>query len=119
MNKKLLFILGFIFAFNSFLAAQKNIVKPAPVTMTAIKAAPEQIDDQEHPYGGTFQIICDKKARKKEVFSTDLLKQIEESRLENEEKILVLSPVTKIRILSRQQISAPNFQPIEKLYSFE
>jgi hypothetical protein len=119
MNKKSFLILGFMLALNSFASAQKGLaVTPAPVKAINMNKASVG-DDQEHPYGGTFQIICSKEAGKQEVFTTDLLKLVEENRLENEEKILVLSPVTKVRILSKQQISAPGFQPIQKLYSFE
>jgi hypothetical protein len=120
MNKNLLVVIGLMLAFNSFLIAQKNCPKP-PVypTVEAINAPKTEIDEQDHPYGGTFQIICDKNAGKKEIFTTDLLKLVEENRLENEEKTIVLSSITKIRILSKKQISAPDFHPIEKLYSFE
>jgi hypothetical protein len=120
MNKNLLLVIGLMLAFNSFVVAQKNCPKPTVYpTVTAINSPKAEVDDQEHPYGGTFQIICDKNARKKEIFTTDLLKLVEDNRLENEEKILVLSPITKIRILSKKQISSPDFHPIEKLYSFE
>jgi hypothetical protein len=120
MNKNLLVVIGLILAFNSFVIAQKNCPKP-PVypTVEAINVPKTDIDNQENPYGGTFQIICDKNAGKKEIFTTDLLKLVEDNRLETEEKVLVLSPITKIRILSKKQISAADFHPIEKLYSFE
>jgi hypothetical protein len=119
MNKRSFLILGLMLALNSFASAQKRYSRtPDPVPALNTNKASVS-DDQDHPYGGTFQIICSKEAGKKEVFTTDLLKLIEDNRLESEEKILVLSPITKIRILSKQQISAPGFQPIEKLYSFE
>ncbi|HEX8517051.1 MAG TPA: hypothetical protein VF868_12705 [Bacteroidia bacterium] len=119
MNKRSLFILGFLITLNVVVFAQKDQARK-PVTMTALNS-PKSIvvDDQDHPYGGTFQIICSKESGKQEVFTTDLLKLVEANRQDNEEARLVVSPVTTIRILSRKQISAADFRPIEKLYSFE
>jgi hypothetical protein len=123
MNKKLALAIGLFAGLSSFVNAQtKNCPRPAaqaPVTVTALNQTTVQIDDQDHPYGGTFQIICDKHAGNKEVFTTEILQVIEANRKENEETILVMSSVTKIRILSKKQITAPGFQPIQKLYSFE
>lgn len=118
MIKNSLLIIGLILACNSFVLAQKNCAQTT-VTAVAINSTKTQIDEQDHPYGGTFQIIASKAAGKKEVFTTDLLTFVENNRLENEENILVLSPITKLRILSKKQISSANFHPIEKLYSFE
>jgi hypothetical protein len=120
MNKNLLMVLGLMLALNSFMKAQKNCPKPVVYqTAEAINVAKVEVDDQEHPYSGTFQIVCSKETIKREVFTSDLLKLVEENRLENEENILVLSPISKVRILSKRQISSPDFHPIEKLYSFE
>jgi hypothetical protein len=119
MNKNLFAVVALVLGINSLMHAQKNCPQVQPVTLEAINSPKVEVDEQEHPYGGTFQIICSKEAGKKEVFTTELLTTIENNRLDNEEKILVLSPVTKIRILSKKQISSPDFHPIAKLYSFE
>jgi hypothetical protein len=118
MNKRLFLIFSLMMALNSFAIAQKECAR-VPVTATALpKSTNPAMDEQEHPYGGTFQLICSKDA-KKEIFTTELLKLVEKNRLEDTENILVLSPVTRVRILSKKQIAASDFQPIQKLYSFE
>lgn len=120
MNKRFLLVVGLMMALSSFMQAQKECNRiPQEVVVVTTSPTSVQSDDQDHPYGGTFQIICDKNAGKKEVFTTDLLKIVEDNRLENKENIVVLSPVTRLRILSKEQIASQKFQPIEKLYSFE
>lgn len=83
------------------------------------KGASIDLGENDHPFGGTFQFIISKDAKSKEIFTTEILSFIEENRLENEEKILVLSPNTKVRILSKNQISDSNFKPLTNLYSIE
>ena len=79
-----------------------------------------EAEEDEHPYGGTFQLISSKELTSKELFTSDyLLPLVEKNRLENEEKIIQLSPNTKLRILSKKQIASADFKPFKKLYSFE
>lgn len=128
MYKKILFLTGILITGYSEMGAQTKAAKycKAPVTMTAVKPVLNsqneinytETPENEHPYGGTFQFISNK-MNKKEMFTTEILKLIEEKRLLDQEQILVLSPDTKVRILSKKQISDPNFQPIKYLYLFE
>ncbi|OFY86923.1 MAG: hypothetical protein A3F72_00790 [Bacteroidetes bacterium RIFCSPLOWO2_12_FULL_35_15] len=129
MLKKLLFSIGVLIIANFEINAQNKAVKfckSNSVAMTAIKPAPvsqiasntTETQENEHPYGGTFEFIA-KKNSPKEVFTTDILKLIEEKRLDDQEQIIVLSPTTKLRILSKKQISSPGFQPFKYLYLYE
>lgn len=72
----------------------------------------------DHPHGGTFQLI-QKKGTAKEGITTETLKMIEEKRSEDKEQILVLSESLKVRIPSKRQIASPSFRPYTELYSFE
>jgi hypothetical protein len=77
----------------------------------------QAISENEHPYGGTFQFIS-REGQPQEIFTSDVLKLIEEKREEDKEVVIVLSENTRVRILSRKTISSPNFEPIKNLYSF-
>lgn len=75
-------------------------------------------DNQEHPFGGTFQLI-QKKGQRQEIFTTDLLDFIEKNRSETEEKTVAISSHTKVRIPSKRQIGSKDFKPFANLYSYE
>jgi hypothetical protein len=94
--------------------------KPTLTPVEQTKVSELQSGENDHPYGGTFQLICSKTLLAKENFTTDyLLPLVEEKRREDEEVTIELTPNTKLRILSKKQISAPGFQPIKNLYAFE
>lgn len=83
------------------------------------KTSQLDLGENDNPYGGTFQFIISENADHLEVFTDNILTLIEENRLENDENIVVLSPYTRVRILSRNQINKPGFQPLTKLYIIE
>lgn len=124
MIKNLLLLSGFFIVAQCNLFAQKQCT-PAVTAIYAgetlnqsEKEANSSVSEFEpHPYGGTFQIITKKGTN--EVFTTDLIKLIEAKRLENKQEVIVLSAYTKVKILSKKQISSPHFEPIKYLYSFE
>lgn len=132
MNNRILLLLVFMTAASPTIFAQKEtskLLKPQ-TTVTSLPSKGKdptketdfvvpQIEENDHPYGGTFQIICSLEGGVKEIFTTDLLDLIEQKRLEDKEEILVLSKNTKVRILSKSYILSPSFQPIKNLYSFE
>ena len=97
----------------------KTINKNCTVTIASKESAEIEIGENTHPYGGTFQFIISKNAKSKEIFTTDILKIIEDNRTESEEKIIILSPNTKVWILSKNQINNPDFIPLINLYSIE
>lgn len=113
-------------AFTTVKAQQvKTCASDTPPTVTAIarpsgelQQAVTVLPENDHPYGGTFQFII-KKGQAQELFTTDVLLLIEEKREENREVMLTLSENTKVRILSKRDISSAGFEPIKNLYSFE
>ncbi len=74
----------------------------------------QQLAQPEKAAIGTFQIVQNPKARL--VFTTEnydqLLIQIEQEREENNEKTLWLDAANYVRILPKNIINAPNFQPL-------
>lgn len=84
---------------------------------------PQTISDADNgtevvePFDGTFQFIFTKGV--KQAFTTDVLKTIDDSREEDEEVTITLSPFCKVNILSRKQIAASGFVPFSKSYVFE
>jgi hypothetical protein len=112
-------VLGCVYLSSAqkFLSNQGND-KP---TLTDLSRSHSQIElgENSHPFGGTFQFIISKNAKTKEIFTDEILRVVEENRLDNEEKTLVLSPNTKVWILSKTQINDPKFVPLTNLYSIE
>lgn len=125
MNK-LVVIAILLFVTSKTVNAQSGSIVQEPktkvcVTYPTATAVEKEVNDENleaHPYGGTFQFIS-KKGKAKEIFTTDILKFVEDNRAENEEKIIALTANTKVRILSRKQLSDKQFKPFEFLYSFE
>lgn len=121
--KKSFFLTASIMLFSVLGNAQQTKICTSAVQTPVVGLTPVQpaidLGVNDHPYGGTFQIIISKGADHKEIFTKEILSVIEEKRLQDEEVVIVISPLTKIRILSKKQISSPSFQPIKDLYSFE
>ena len=61
---------------------------------------------------GTFQLMTTN-IKVQEVFTTDLLKTIEENRKENDTNIIKVGKYTWVKILSRETIQDPSFTPLK------
>lgn len=119
MKIKTILFLGVLLCSVMEINAQKmRTVQPTLQQESKSQGVNDLNRENEHPYGGTFQFISDRN-HPREIFTTDILKLIEEKRKDNDEVILTLSKYTKVKILSRKEISSPGFAPITTLYSFE
>lgn len=93
---------------------------PSTSTVTALprhSAAQVTEDPQENPYG-TFQFIS-KKGEPQEFFTEDILKVIEQNRLEDEDRILQYTERTRINIPSKRTVGRRSYKPFTTLYTFE
>ncbi len=93
---------------------------PSIVTAKAVIHTITEADLGENTNSyGTFQFIISKNAPAMELFTDNVIKLIEENRLQDKENIISLSSNTRVRILSKDQISSPDFEPFDKLYTIE
>lgn len=94
----------------------KNKMLPKDV----VQVQPAVTDDSHEivdNYNGTYRFIFTKGI--KQAFTDDIINTIELSRKDDEDVIVVLSPYTKLQILSRKKIASEGFVPFNKSYVFE
>lgn len=101
---------------NCASANSPSVVTAKAMTHTITEA---DLGENSNSYGGTFQFVISGNAKAVEIFTDEVLKLIEENRLMDKENIISLSPNTKVRILSKDHVSSPDFKPFDKLYIIE
>ncbi|MBE2245646.1 MAG: hypothetical protein IAE67_00165 [Candidatus Competibacteraceae bacterium] len=98
-----------------FAFLQLLLFQPIHLQAPYITSAP--IENRDVEWDGTYQFIM--KTKVKEVFSSDILDFIEKHRKENEDVEVDYSAYSRIRILSKNKISASDFTPLTELYVFQ
>lgn len=81
---------------------------------TALAPAADLAPSAKKADVGTFQLIQTTKIR--EAIHEELLITIESKREEDRVVYFDLSPNTRVMVLSRREISRPDFKPLENLY---
>jgi len=98
-----------------FAFLQLLLFQPIHLQVPYTTSAP--IENRDVEWDGTYQFIM--KTKVKEVFSSDILDFIEKHRKENEDVEVDYSAYSRIRILSKNKISASDFTPLTELYVFQ
>jgi len=70
-------------------------------------------ENKKYAAAGTYQFIVSN-SKPEYVFTTDILLKIEENRNDDEVVFLKVAPTIEVKILSRKQINASDFKPVEE-----
>jgi hypothetical protein len=98
-----------LFAFAAFLMIGSAVYSQTSSQNNSKTGIPKEVSLEEK-LEGTYEIIPNPSTKIVEVFTTDILKEIEARREEHVDVIYEVSKLTTIRIYSRTKISSPGFR---------